>query len=60
MATTAAPKPGTGDNRMTDTGFTIPLVERVELPGTTQVRKIVIEWLCSYRESTRTILDGKS
>jgi len=36
MAATAAPKPGTGKNRMTETGFTTPLVERIELPGTTQ------------------------
>ena len=32
----AVNKPGTGENRMTDTGFSEPLVERVELPGTTQ------------------------
>jgi len=36
MAATAVDKPGTGKNRMTDTGFSQPLVERVELPGTTQ------------------------
>ena len=36
MASTAVNKPGTGKNRMTETGFAQPLVERVELPGTTQ------------------------
>jgi len=60
MAATAAPKPGTGNNRMTDTGFTVPLVERVELPGTTQVCEIAVECLFEYRESTNTILDGES
>lgn len=32
----AVNKPGTGKNRMTESGFSQPLVERVELPGTTQ------------------------
>ena len=36
IAATPVEKPGTGENRMTSTGFSKPLVERVELPGTTQ------------------------
>jgi len=35
-AATRVEKPGTGENRMTSTGFSKPLVERVELPGTSQ------------------------
>ena len=33
MSTQAAEKPGTGQNRMTQTGFTVPFVEKVTVPS---------------------------